>query len=152
MTQNSASPAASRTLITPLRAAERGWKKKVTRPGGDRHQQVAPVRQRRRRRRADQHVAQEAAAEPGRPGQHQHAEDVELLADRRPGAPEIANTKMPTRSSTTSSVVGLGDAARRRRQGRVADAAGAAAPCGAPALAVGSAHADHAIRTEQATP
>ena len=50
------------------------------RDGG--HQQVAPVRERRRRGRTDQHVPQEATAQTRDQGQHQHREDVELLADR----------------------------------------------------------------------
>jgi hypothetical protein len=56
-------------------------------PGGRRHHQVAPVGQRRGRGGVDEDVAQEAAAEPRRPGQHEHPEDVELLAhrDQRPG-------------------------------------------------------------------
>ena len=51
-------------------------------PASERHHQVAPVLERGRRRRVDEYVAQEAAAEAGGPGQDEDAEHVEALADR----------------------------------------------------------------------
>jgi len=51
-------------------------------PGRHRHHQVPPVGEGCRRGRPDEHVAQETTAETRRTGEHQDAEDVEVLADR----------------------------------------------------------------------
>ena len=86
VTQKSASPNASKMLTCRSIRPRAGWKHERDQPGGDRDQQVAPVLERGGRRGADQHVAQEPAAETGRAGQDQHAEDVEALADADQGA------------------------------------------------------------------
>ena len=70
----------------PLHPAQRRVEGEGEQPGDDRDQQVAPVLERGRRGGADQHVAQEPAAETRRTGQDQHAEDVEALADGDQGA------------------------------------------------------------------
>ena len=56
-------------------------------PGQHGHQEVAPVRQGRRRGGVDEDVAQEAAAQAGGAGEHQDAEHVELppYRDEGPG-------------------------------------------------------------------
>ena len=86
VTQNSASPNASKTLTSALHPAERRVEDEREQAGDHRHHQVAPVLQRGRRGGADQDVAQEPAAEARRTGQDQHPEDVEALADRDQGA------------------------------------------------------------------
>ena len=83
VTQNSASPAASSTLITRSVRPERRVEEERHQPAATGHQQVAPVRQRRRRRTAP--ISTSRRKPPPSPvdaGQHQHREDVELLADR----------------------------------------------------------------------
>ena len=86
VTQNSESPAASSTLTTrSMRPSDR-VEEEGDQAGRRRHEEVAPVGERRRRHGADEHVAEEAAPEARRAGQHQHREHVELLADRDQGA------------------------------------------------------------------
>ena len=51
--------------------------------GGKGQGGIAPVAQRLRRRRADQQIANDAAAQRGRKRQHHDAEEIEIAADRR---------------------------------------------------------------------
>ena len=86
VTQNSASPAASSTLITRSMRPERRVEEEGHQARRRGHQQVAPVRQRRRRRTAPMSTSRrKPPPSPVDAGQHQHREHVELLADRRPG-------------------------------------------------------------------
>ena len=80
-TQNSARPAASRVRMMFSQRATTGCQKNVATPASDGREQVAPVGEAGRRYVAEQHVADESAAETRDEGEDQGAEDVQALAD-----------------------------------------------------------------------
>ena len=61
-----------------------GCQQNVIRPASSGDAKIAPVADRRRRHRADQQVAGDAAGVACRERQHQHPEEIEPVLDRRP--------------------------------------------------------------------
>ena len=83
-------PAPRRRTAAPGCAAGRCWRVATEgdQPGEQRNRQIAPVADRRRRHRADQHVAGDAAGIARRERQDQHPEEIEPVPDPRHRAAE----------------------------------------------------------------
>ena len=80
--------------------------------------QVAPVGDRDRRHRADQQVARQATCDGGSPGNHQHAEQVEPVANALCGAAD-GETKVAPRSMASNSMAHFIPVDAKSRGGRV---------------------------------
>ena len=101
ITQNSASPAASRVRMRFSQRATAGCHRNVADAGQRGREQEPPVDQPGRRYVAEQDVADQAAAEPGRPGQDQASPNRSSRARTATRAPETAKTNVPARSRTS---------------------------------------------------